>query len=83
MMLKAKIKDLKSKIEALVIAIPREQEAYEFYTELKELYDDKASKDMFEYLARQELQHKINLENILNGLEIQLKDIQKNKDKGE
>ncbi|MBI5184790.1 MAG: rubrerythrin [Nitrospinae bacterium] len=83
MTLKAKIKDLKSKIEALVIAIPREQEAYEFYTELKDLYDDKASKEMFEYLARQELQHRINLENILNGLEAQLKEIQKSGNKEE
>lgn len=75
-MLKAKIKDLKSKIEALVIAIPREQEAYEFYTELKELYDDQSSKEMFDFLARQERQHKINLENILKDLEEQLKEAQ-------
>lgn len=75
-MLKTKIKDLKSKIEVLVIAIPREQEAYEFYSELKELYDDQSSKEMFDFLAAQELQHKINLENILKGLEEQLKEAQ-------
>lgn len=78
-MSKAKIKDLQSKIEALVIAIPREQEAYEFYTDLISLYEDQASREMFEYLAKQELQHKTNLENILKRLEGELEDAKKGK----
>ena len=71
-MLKEKIRDLEAKIEALVIAIPREQDAYEFYLELKEEYEDPASKEMFDYLAKQELQHKANLEAILRNVERQL-----------
>ena len=78
-MSKELIKNLESKIEALVIAIPREQDAYEFYLELSEEYEDKASKEMFAYLAKQEMQHKKNLENILRGLEVQLEEAKKNK----
>lgn len=73
-MLKAKIRDLESKIEALVIAIPREEEAFEFYTDLKNQYEDQASKEMFDYLARNELQHKKNLEGILKDLDKQLEE---------
>jgi len=80
-MLRAKIKDLESKIEALVIAIPRELDAYEFYLELQNKYDDPASKEMFGYLARQELQHKENLEDILKGVEEQLKQAKEEKKK--
>ncbi len=78
-MSKAKIKDLESKIEALVIAIPREQDAYDFYSELAEEYEDKASQEMFAYLAKQEMQHKKNLENILRRLELELEEAKKNK----
>jgi rubrerythrin len=42
-MSKEKIKELKKKIEALIIAIPRELEAYEFYIELAEWSDYYAS----------------------------------------
>ena len=78
-MSKAKIKDLLSKIEALVIAIPREQEAYEFYTDLIALYEDQASREMFEYLAKQELHHKAKLESILKRLEGELEEARKEK----
>lgn len=63
------IGDLKAKIEALVIAIPKEQEAYEFYMELASKYDDEASKEMFLFLAKQEMSHKDLLERILNDLD--------------
>lgn len=81
-MIKEKIKELESKIEAIVIAIPREQAAYEFYLELQEQYEDQSSRDMFEYLAKQELQHKANLETILNRLEKELKETKEEKKKG-
>ena len=66
------IKDLKSKIEALVIAIPKELAAYEFYVDLAAKYDDQASKEMFIFLSRQELAHKDALERILNDLQAKL-----------
>lgn len=67
-----KIKELKRKIEALVIAIPRELEAYEFYLERAEEYEEAASREMFHYLAKQELAHKDALERILTDLQKQL-----------
>lgn len=71
-MSKEKVKELKKKIEALIIAIPRELEAYEFYLDLAEKSDDLPSKEMFMFLAKQELSHRDHLERILNDLQSQL-----------
>lgn len=79
--LKAKIKDLEAKIEVLVIAIPKEEEAFEFYTELKNQYEDQAAKEMFDYLAKQEIQHKRNLEGILKNLEDKLEKVKEERRK--
>jgi len=68
-------KEIKTKIEALVIAIPRELEAYEFYLNLAEEYEDKASREMFMFLAQQELSHKEKLEEILADMESKLEKI--------
>jgi len=68
------IKDLKAKIEAIVIAIPRELEAYEYYVDLAGKYEDQASREMFLFLAKQELAHKDALERILNDLQSKLED---------
>ena len=73
-MSKEKIKELKKKIEALIIAIPRELEAYEFYLGLSERSDDAASKEMFIFLAKQELMHRDHLEKILNELQNKLEE---------
>lgn len=74
-MSKEKIRELKKKIEALVIAIPRELEAYEFYLDLAEKSaDDAPSKEMFMFLAKQELFHRDHLERIMNDLQIQLEE---------
>jgi len=71
---KEKVRDLKAKIEALVIAIPRELEAYEYYVELASQYEDDASKEMFMFLARQELAHRDALERILADTQRQLEE---------
>lgn len=63
------INDLKAKIEALVIAIPKEQAAYDFYMDIASKYEDEASKEMFLFLAKQEASHKDLLERILSDLE--------------
>lgn len=68
------VKDLKTKIEALVIAIPRELDAYEYYIDLAERYDDQTSKEMFMFLAKQELYHKDMLERMLNELQQKLEE---------
>lgn len=66
------INDIKSKIEALVIAIPKELAAYEFYVDLASKYEDQASREMFIFLSKQELAHKDALERILNDLQAKL-----------
>lgn len=66
------VNDLKSKIEALVIAIPKELAAYEFYVDLAAKYEDEASREMFIFLSKQELAHKDLLEKILNDLQAKL-----------
>lgn len=68
-MSRKEIKDLESKIQALVLATVREAEAYDFYMNLSEEYDDKVSKDMFIFLAQQELGHKETLEKLLSEIE--------------
>lgn len=66
------VKELKAKIEALIIAIPKELEAYEHYINLANEYEDPASKEMFIFLSRQELAHKDMLERILMDLQERL-----------
>ncbi|MBI4665376.1 MAG: hypothetical protein HY751_03075 [Nitrospinae bacterium] len=66
------INELKAKIEALVIAIPKELSAYEFYVDLAAKYEDQASKEMFLFLAKQELSHRDTLERLLADLQAKL-----------
>lgn len=68
-MSKQERKDLERKIEALVIAIPREAESYDFYMQLAREYSDQASKEMFTLLAEQEKKHEKTLKAILADLE--------------
>jgi len=66
---------LENKIEALVIAIPKEKEAHDFYMNLHEEYTDISSKEMFLFLANQETKHQKRLENLLAELEQKLKEL--------
>jgi len=68
-------RDLENKIEALVIAIPKEKEAHDFYMNLHDEYTDVSSKEMFLFLADQELKHQKRLENLLADLEKKLKEL--------
>lgn len=70
-----KRKDIENKIEALVIAIPKEKEAHDFYMTLHEEYTDASSKEMFLFLAQQETKHQERLEQLLADLEQQLKEL--------
>jgi len=69
------VRDLERKIEALIMAIPREEEAYEFYMELHREYEEESSKDMFLFLANQERKHKDSLEELLAKLEMRLTEL--------
>ncbi len=75
-----KIKDLVLKIEALVIAIPNEEMAYEHYSELAESYTESSAKEMFRFLAEEELSHKVKLEELKEKLEKELKELQEHDD---
>jgi len=68
------VKDLKAKIEAVILAIPKEVEAYEFYMDLADNYENEASSEMFRFLAKQEMAHKDMLERLLGDLESQLQE---------
>ena len=48
--------------DALLFAIKREDEAYRFYKEFAQLTEHDALKNVFENLAKMEMQHKTNLE---------------------
>ena len=54
-------KDIKPE-EAIRIAIDKEAEAYKFYDEASKIVKDKATKEMFVFLAKEELKHKRLLE---------------------
>ena len=52
--------------EAIRIAIQREQEAYEFYHGHAHLFQNEAAREMFEFLAKEELKHKARLQEELD-----------------
>ncbi len=65
-------KNLKARIEALVIAIAKETASHEYYIELMKGCKDEASQEMFRFLLKQELEHKETLEKMLADLQEQL-----------
>jgi hypothetical protein len=70
--LKERIRDLQTMIEAVVLAIPREIAAYEFYAGLVSKSRSEAARAMFTYLAEQERLHEAKLKSILSDLKSQL-----------
>lgn len=48
-------------VEALRLAIKREEAAYQFYMEHARVFDNEATRKMFEALAREEIKHKERL----------------------
>lgn len=48
-------------IEALELAIKREEAAYEFYSKYAQVFTNAATRKMFEALAQEELKHKERL----------------------
>jgi rubrerythrin len=53
-------------LEAIKIAIRREQEAHDFYKEHADLFENEATKKMFMFLAVEEMKHKIKLQDELD-----------------
>ncbi|GAK56947.1 hypothetical protein U27_03911 [Candidatus Vecturithrix granuli] len=50
--------------DAIALAMKKEQQAVEFYRELRDRATDRSTKDIFENLANMELGHKHRLENV-------------------
>jgi len=62
---KALIKELEERLEALVIAIPKEIAAHQFYLDLAHSTKHDGTRKMFLQLAEQELGHKRSLEKVM------------------
>jgi rubrerythrin len=53
-------------LEAIKIAIRREQEAHDFYKNHADLFENDATKEMFLFLAKEEMKHKTKLQDELD-----------------
>ncbi len=69
-----KIKELEDMIEAILLAIPREREANEYYTNAYNGATSEASRKMYSYLAEQEKLHETTLRKRLEELQQELVD---------
>lgn len=72
--LQAKIDELQDMIEAILLAIPREREANEYYTNAYRGATSEASRKMYSYLADQEKLHETTLRKRLDELQQELTD---------
>jgi rubrerythrin len=61
--LRKQIKKLEEEMEALIIAIPKEEASYHFYKDLANQTELEGAKIMFKNLAEEELKHKTKLIN--------------------
>lgn len=70
--IKEQIKELEEQMEALIIAVPKEEAAYHFYLDLAKATQHEWTRKMFLKLAEQELEHKRNLENFVEEIQREL-----------
>ena len=66
------IAELEERMEALIIAIPKEEAAYHFYLNLANTTTHEGTRKMFLQLADQELDHKGNLERFVQEIQLEL-----------
>lgn len=67
-----KIRKIEEQIEALTVAVPKEDAAHRFYMDLAEGASHKGAKEMYLKLAEQELHHKHDLEKLIDTLKGQI-----------
>ena len=67
--LRERIKEMEKVIEALIIAIPKEESSYKFYLFLANSIEHEGSRRMFIKVAKTELAHKGMLEMELKKLQ--------------
>ena len=70
--IKEEIKNLERKMEALMIAIPKEEASLYFYQDLASSYENDSSKEVFLELAQQENEHKKKLEAMIKELQVSI-----------
>ena len=66
------IKELEEELEALVIAIPKEEAAHQFYLNLANSTSREGARKMFLLLAEQEIGHKNTLEKMMQDIQKEL-----------
>ena len=70
--LEEQIKELEERLEALIIAIPKEESAYHFYVDLANSTTHEGARKMFLKLAEQELSHRHTLETFTEEIKSEL-----------
>jgi len=75
--LKTKIRELEDMIEIVLISIPREISAREFYLNSVQKFRDGFARELFTDLAEQELGHEAELRKILKRLKEELSELKK------
>lgn len=76
---KKRIKELKEMIEVLILAIPREIASQQFYQAAVDKATSETTRKFFLSLVEQEKSHEANLTKILNNLQMELKQLKKQK----
>lgn len=71
--IKDKIKAIEEMIQVVLLAIPREISAHEFYLSAAKKTTTDTSRELFESLARQEKGHEAELRRILDNRKSELK----------
>jgi rubrerythrin len=70
--LRNRIKKLEEEMEALIIAIPKEEASYHFYMDLANQTELEGAKIMFKHLAEEELKHKNGLIKLVEQLKSEI-----------
>lgn len=76
---KKRIKELKEMIEVLILAIPREIASQQFYQAAVDKATSETTRKFILSLIEQEKSHEANLTKILNNLQMELKQLKKQK----
>ncbi len=66
------IRELEERMEALIIAIPKEEAAYHFYLDLANATSHEGARKMFLKLAEQELDHRHSLESVTEEIKSEI-----------
>lgn len=75
----ALIKELEDQLEALVIAIPKEEAAHHFYLVLANSTKNEGTRNMFLQLAAEELDHKRSLEKVAEDIQREIASVKAKK----